>query len=255
MPKPEVTVAIIEDNGTRAELYSHWLEYMNVRVALTKQQILEAVDDALTVAIVAEEFGNEGTPEKVLELIRSRTRYCQVVTTSRDRKRVTPTLDVDNHLSKPIFEDDLTGKVERLARQTVFCEILEQYYRTSATLTTVHKSDEETEPEQVAALESELSDLKPMVAGLQAELDETDMAVIADLFAQEQPDEDDVPEQSSKYMPEKCYNCGRTWSASTGKDPSKGAVRLGSHVWRCTGCGHIQMGSSGGNPQLTHHSR
>lgn len=254
MDPPEVTVAIIEDNSTRAELYSHWLDYVTVRVPLTKRQVLEVVDDDLTVAVLAEEFGGEGTAAKVLELIRSRTRFCQVVTTTRTRSQVMPALDVDHHLTKPIFEEDLTEKVERLARQTVFCEILREYYGTSMELTTAQKSDE-TDPERVADLEAKLEDVKPMVAGLRAELDQEDMGAVADLLTQEAPTPADDDGASSKYMPDKCFNCGRTWSAGRGTDPSTGVVRLGSHVWRCTDCGHIQMGATGGNPRLTHHSR
>lgn len=252
METPTVTVAIIEDNSTRAELYGHWLDHVDVRIALTKRQVLEAIDGDLTVAILAEEFG-DGAAEKVLELIRARTRYCQVVTTTRNRQRVMPTLDVDNHFTKPIFEEDLRERVERLARQTVYCEVLEEYYRTTAKLTAAQKSEDDDAAERAADLEAEVSELKPIIAGIRAELDEDDVASVADLIsrASEIP-EDAGDEGTSKYIPNKCFNCGRQWGVGRGTDPSKGAVRLGSHVWRCTSCGHIQFGSGAGNPRLTH---
>lgn len=249
MERPEVTVALIEDNATRADLYGHWLDHLEVRTALTKQQVLDVVDGDVTVAVLAEEFG-DGAAAKVLELIRSRTRYCQVVTTAQDRSRVVPKLDVDNHLTKPIFEEALTERVEELARQTVFCELLEEYYRTTIELTTVRNSEDDSS-EREARLEERAAELKPMIAGLRADLNQDDMHVVADLVSREREPDEEATDKTSKYIPDKCYNCERKWGVGRGTDPSKGAVRLGSHVWRCTNCGHIQMGATAGNPRLT----
>lgn len=249
MREPTVTVAIVEDNATRAELYGQWLDHVEVEIALTKRQVQEIVDDDLTVAVLAEEFG-EGAGEQVLELIRARTRYAQVITTSRNRSRMLPSLDVDNHLTKPIFEEDLRERVERLARQTIYCEMLQEYYRASAKVTAARKSEDADE--QVRELEEQVAELRPVVVGLKADLDQDDVAAVADLIkrANEVPEGD--ADGSSKYIPQKCFNCGRPWGVGRGQDRSKGAVRLGSHVWRCTDCGHIQLGSAAGNPRLTH---
>ncbi len=252
MEPPTVTAAIIEDNATRAELYGHWLDHMEVRVAVTKRQVVEEIDDDVTVAILAEEFA-DGAAEKVLDLIRARTRYCQVLTTSEAREQVAPGLDVTNHFPKPIFKDELRERVERLARQTVYAELLATYYRSTAQLTALRKSENPSEDagERVDRLDSRVDDLRPMLAGIRAELDQDDVAAVGDLLTRER-EVDDEPAQQSKYMPEKCYNCGQAWSVSGGSGRDTGVVRLGSHVWRCTNCGHIQLGGASGNPHLTH---
>ena len=254
MERPTVTVAIVENNGTRAELYAQWLDHVAVRVATTKRRVLDAVDDDLTVAVLDEEFG-DGAAETVLEVIRARTRYAQVITTSQDRQRVVPSLAVDNHLTKPIFEEDLRERVEQLARQTVYCEVLERYYRTSTRLTAARKGEDPAEAGRVDELDDRLDDLKPAVIGLRADLDEDDMATVSRLVsrANELPDEADE-ESRSKYVPPKCLNCGNQWGAETGSDQTKGAVRLGSDVWRCTDCGHIQLSTSAGSARLTRSS-
>lgn len=252
MQTPTVTVAIFEDNATRAELYGHWLDHVDVRVAVTKRQALEVVDGDLTVAVLAEEFGG-GAAEKVLELIRARSRYGQVITTSRNRQRVVPSLDVDNHLAKPIFEADLRDRVERLGRQSVFCETLEEYYRATANLTAARKSEDDGAAERVADLEERVSELKPVVIGIRAELDDDDLAAVANLVSRATERYTGAEEGSeSKYIPRKCFNCGQEWSVGGGSETANGAVRLGSSVWRCTDCGHIQLGGAAGNPRLTH---
>lgn len=251
MDKPTVAVAIVEENATRAELYGHWLDHVDVRIALTKRQVNEAVDADLTVAVLAEEFG-DGAADAVLDLIRARAPYCQVITTAQDRAREMPSLAVGNHFTKPIFEADLRERVERLARQTVYAQVLEEYYRTSAQLTAAEKSEDDDAAERVADLEARVGDLKSVVGGLRAELDSDDVAAVADLVSRANEIPEDAAEGTSKYVPKKCFNCGREWGVGRGTDPTQGAVRLGSDVWRCTDCGHIQLGSAAGNPRLTH---
>lgn len=106
MTEPDPTVIIAGENATRAELYELWLSECEVRVALTREQVAEVADESVAVAVVAEEFG-DGTAETVIELVRSRSRFCQVITTARDRRQVFPQLEVDTHMRKPVFEDDL----------------------------------------------------------------------------------------------------------------------------------------------------
>lgn len=252
MDSPTVTAAIIEDNATRAKLYGHWLDNMNVRVAVTKRQVVEEIDDDVTVAILAEEFA-DGAAEKVLQLIRARTRYCQVLTTTENRSQVVPQLDVTNHVTKPIFKDELRERVEGLARQTVYAELLEAYYRSTAQLTALRKSENPPADaeDRIERLEARVDDLRPMLAGIRAKLDQDDVAAVGDLLTRER-EVDEEATQQSKYMPEKCYNCGQPWSVSGSRGRDAGVVRLGSHVWRCTNCGHIQFGSAAGNPHLTH---
>lgn len=252
MDPPTVTAAIIDDNATRAELYGHWLDHMDVRIAVTKRQVVEEIDDDVTVAILAEEFA-DGAAEKVLQLIRARTRYCQVLTTTETRGQVVPQLDVTNHVTKPIFKDELRERVEGLARQTVYAELLEAYYRSTAQLTALRKSENPPEDaaDRIERLDDRVDDLQPMLAGIRAELDQEDVAAVGDLLTREREIDEEAAQQS-KYVPEKCFNCGQAWSVSSSSGRDTGVVRLGSHVWRCTNCGHIQMGATAGNPRLTH---
>jgi rubrerythrin len=252
MEPPTVTATIVEDNATRAELYGHWLDHMAVRVAVTKRQVVEAIDDEVTVVILAEEFGDEAA-ETVLDLVRSRTTYCQVLTTSENRSKVVPDLDVSNHLAKPIFKEDLRERVEGLARQTVYAQLLDSYYRATAMETALRNSEDPADAEErVERLTDRIEDLKPMLAGIRAELDQDDVSRVGDLLTREHDGDAAESGQQSKYVPQKCFNCGQSWSVSSGAGRDNGVVRLGSHVWRCTNCGHIQLGGTAGNPRLTH---
>jgi hypothetical protein len=100
-------------------------------------------------------------------------------------------------------------------------------------------------------LTARIEALKPMLAGIRAELDQDDVSVVGDLLTRQHDDEGDESNQQSKYVPEKCFNCGQSWSVSDGSGRDAGVVRLGSNVWRCTGWGHIQLGKGAGNPRLT----
>jgi len=241
MTETEPVVIVVENNATRAELYELWLEECAVRIAVTRRQVVDAVDEAVDVVVLAEEF-SDGAAPKVLELVRARTRYCEVVTTTVDRNRTFPELDVDHHLAKPIFEDELRSLVDRLARRTRFRETVIEYYRRSTQLASaeVGATAGEGDLSDSEALERRVRELKDRLERLQQGMDVDDIHAALDSIGQAREPETE-PDSESKYAPDKCVNCGNAWGVGPGDDPSRGYKRLGSYVWRCTDCGHAQM--------------
>lgn len=234
-------VIVIESNATRAELYELWLEECAVRIASTKRQVAEEFDEAVDVVVLSEGFGDGAAPT-VLEKIRSHSGYCEVVTTTADRNRVFPDLDVDHHLTKPVFEDELRSLVDRLARRSRYRAAVIEYYRRTTQLASaeVGVAAGESEGEDCTALERRVRALKRRLKRLQQGMDIDDIRAVLDSISQDRKPEPESDDES-KYAPDKCVNCGRQWGVGPGDDPSRGYKRLGSYVWRCTGCGHVQM--------------
>lgn len=234
----EPRVVIFENNATRADLYEHWLPGYDVRTALTRRAAVEAFDATVAVAILDEGFG-DGAAETVIRMVRSRNPDCRVLTTAEDREQVFPSLDVKNHLSKPIFEDELSERVDRLARRAIYASTIKRYYSLTVELTSVEIGEEqdETARERRERLAARIESLKARLAAVTESMDADDFhSAMEDLAGDEVPG-DAADKQDSKYVPKKCSKCSQSWTGEGSADP----VRLGSFVWRCTGCGHVQM--------------
>jgi hypothetical protein len=218
-----------------------WLEACAVRIASTKRQVVELFDAGVDVAVVAEEFSDDAAP-KVLDLIRSHEGYCEVVTTTTDRNRVFPELDVDHHLTKPVFEDELRAEVDRLASRSRYRETVIEYYRRTTRLASaeVGATAGESDSPDCTQLEHEVRELKDRLERLQQGMDADDIHAVLDSIG-ETAEPERESDGESKYAPEKCVNCGKKWGVGPGDDPSRGYKRLGSYVRRCTDCGHVQM--------------
>lgn len=239
----EPRVVIFENNATRADLYERWLSGYGVRTALTRQEALDAFDETVAVAILDEDFA-DGVAENVLDMIRARSPDCRVLSTAEDRDRVYPALDVDHHLPKPIFEAELREKVDRLALEALYSSTLKRYYSLTLELTSteITEEDEKTARERRDMLEERVESLKSRLGALSKRMDaDAFHSVLNELTGDGEP-VDGQPSLDSKYVPRSCSKCKRKW---TGEDSRASPVRLGSFVWRCTECGHVQMH---GNP-------
>jgi CheY-like chemotaxis protein len=239
MNRPTPRVIIFEDNATRADLYAHWLDTYEVTVAVTRRQASEAIDGSAAVAILDEEFA-DGRAADVCEYLRARNTAIQIATTSRNRGKVVPSLDVDTHLAKPIFEMDLRETVDRLARRAVYTRSLAEYFRLTMELTSAEVGEAEgSDSEEIDAIRERVSELKAELAELVASLDGNDVkAVLHDLTERAEPPAKTGEKRDSKYVPPKCPKCGVRWNE---EPDSSGPIRLGSFVWRCGDCGHVQM--------------
>ncbi|AQL41844.1 hypothetical protein BV210_03540 [Halorientalis sp. IM1011] len=241
MRETQPVVLVVENNATRAELYELWLAECTVRIAVTKRQVAETFDDDVDVVVLAEEFG-DGAAANVLELVRARGGYCEVVTTTADRNRSFPELDVDHHLAKPVFEDELRSLVDRLARRTRFRETVIEYYRRTTQLASaeVGATAGESDLPDRESLERRVRRLKERFERLRGAMDVDDIHAVLDTIRQTRGPSRE-PDGESKYAPNKCVNCGNEWGIGPGDNPARGYRRLGSYVWRCTDCGHVQM--------------
>lgn len=240
MSERSPTVVIFEDNATRADLYELWLVECEVRIALTERDVEAVVDDSVAVAVFAEEFGDESAGA-VVEYVRSQSPFCQVVTTSRDRRQVCPQLDVDTHMTKPVFEDDLRETVERLAAKALYGRTLVKYYQLAGQLTMTEVAPDRSDKER-AALERRVERVREVLATCSATLEPEDRQdIVHDIAQRHEASDNDEEQIKSKYVPDKCHGCGTGWSPSGDDDRWSSYKRLGSFVWRCTECGRVQM--------------
>jgi len=235
-------VIVFEENQTRAELYALWLEQYDVSIALTKQQTIDEIDQAIAVAILDQDFA-DGNASTLLEILRSRSPACRVIAT-RDRSSPFPSLGVDHKLMKPVFKDDLLEMVQNLLRRANYHLALVLYFRTTARLSSIELDPDEsgTEDEQYKRLKQRAAKLRALLLKLGRQMSEDDISAVkqsisVDTDIQETGGEEKV---DSKYRPSKCTNCRQEWSRAE-DDGAASFTRLGAYVWRCGACGHVQM--------------
>lgn len=232
-------VGVFEENETRAELYRLWLDSCDVQVALSRRQVDEAVGNDLGVAVIDESFA-DGAASKVVELIQSRAPACHLLAT-RPRSSAFPSLDADEQLVKPVFEDELVETVRGLLHRANYQLALTLYYRTVGMLAPLEFDDSDTDNERYQKLTERADELRVVLAGLREDMTDDDVtAVVHSLTGPENIELVDSAEKvDSKYQPEACSNCGVEWT-DTG-EPGPSVVQLAAHIWRCSGCGHVQM--------------
>lgn len=244
-------VLVAEPNATRADLYDLWLDEYDVRQAHTATQAVDAVDGSIGVAVVAETL-DEKAEADIVDRIRAVSPYCQIVSTSADRRQICPTLAVDTHLTKPVFEDELRETVADLETQACYAKALVQYYRFTVELTSTEVSDDAVSDSDCEALEKRVTELRNRIREYSQRLavEERQHVIHSVLEHRDMGDDGaDSVSGSSKYVPDKCSRCGSQWGDSAGD--SRGYRRLGSFVWRCTNCGRLQMNTDPSFQQTT----
>jgi DNA-binding response OmpR family regulator len=252
MNVPKGDVLVIEGNQTRADLYDLWLGSIDVRIALTEGQVHEEMDQDVAVVLLNQELTDGGS--ELLQLVRERNPSCYVVTTTTDRAQTIPKLDVDNHLVKPVFKDELREKVRRLLLRYTYMKALKEYYRLTVSLTTeeIKSKTDEGDAEDVDTIDRRIQQYKSILSDLRQSMEPEDIeAVLDQVSSRHEPSEEaGVDKTESKYCPKKCSRCGRSWNNSQMDDWRRGYRRLGSFVWRCVDCGHVQMLPAGGNQRV-----
>jgi DNA-binding response OmpR family regulator len=231
-------VVVCEPNQTRAELYALWLESADITVALTTHEAIDACDETTTVVVLDQGFADDRTRD-LLSHLRSESPLCRVIET-RDRSSAFPTLGLDYHLVKPVFEDELKDKVETLLFRANYHLVLRLYYQTTAPLLALQSRSDLTDSdiERREKLEERTERLKRIIRTYQRELSEEDIAAVKDAVnytpvSKARTADTDI---GSKYRPDKCARCREPWSSSGTR-----VTRLGAYVWRCGSCGHVQM--------------
>jgi hypothetical protein len=239
MELPTTTVAVFEDNKTRADLYALWLEECEVRSVLTKRQADELVDSAVGVAVIDQEFAGGAAP-KVLDLVRSRAPACRVAAT-RARSSAFPSLGVEHQLVKPVFEEDLVETVEKLLWRANYHLTLGHYYRTTTELAPLEIGEPDTDEGRYHTLTDRADHLRKVLGAIRQEMTEEDVrAVVRSITVPDDIEQSETVEKvDSKYQPDSCSECRAEWTDAGESGPS--VVRLAAHVWRCGNCGHVQM--------------
>jgi len=250
MDRSPPTVLIVESNGVRAAIHERWLGGYDVRTALTDRQVDAELDESVSIAVLSEAFGDD--PAAVRERIEDRAPDCTVATMGADPEQAFPQLSVDHFLAAPVTEADLRGLVDRLAHRNRFGELLVAYYRLTAQLTSeeVKEATGEGASESRGPLERRVANLQSELTELRQYLDIDDVHAVVDSLMDDADDPERAEEGESKYAPSACPNCGRQWGVGTGDDSSLGYKKLGSFVWRCVDCGHVQMQTSASHRRL-----
>ena len=241
MDFPANSVVVFEENRTRGELYSLWLDEYDVDVAATKREADTVLDGAVVVAVLNQGFA-DGAASKLLEIVRARAPLCRVVAT-RERSDPFPDLNVDHQLVKPVFEEELVDLVETLLCRANYHLALSRYYQTNVDLSAfeIHDGDHPPDRTQYDELQQRASKLQKFIARLTKQMEQEDIrAVKRDILLERDIEETDSTEKiDSKYRPGKCTNCGQRWDGDADGEPA--VTQLGAYVWRCGGCGHVQM--------------
>jgi len=239
MEFPADNIVIFEGNRTRGELYALWLDEYAVDVAATKREADAALDGTVAVAVLNQRFA-DGAATKLLKIVRSRAPVCRVVAT-RERSSPFPELGVDHQLVKPVFEEELVELVERLLCRANYHLALSKYYQTNLDLSSFEINDGEpvTEEDEYDQLKQRSSKLQKLVVRLAKAMEQEDIrAVKREILLERNIETTESTEKlDSKYRPRSCSNCSQQWD-----DPQGPTVtQLGAYVWRCGGCGHVQM--------------
>jgi rubrerythrin len=228
-------VVIVEDNRTRADLYTLWLEDCEVTVALTERQVESAFEDTLALAMVDHDFA-DGAASGVLAMLRERMPACQILG-MRDRADGFPDLPTDQHLVKPVFEKELQELAERLIYRANYHYALRLYYQTTSNLIYHEVNDGGNRDEKrCERLRGRVERLRELIRTLKSVLDEDDVQAVrkALTFETESEGRDARETTKSKYRPDRCSRCRTDWDREN-------VVQLGANIWRCRSCGHVQM--------------
>lgn len=115
---------------------------------------------------------------------------------------------------------------------------------------------ERAEPMEYERLEGRAERLKNVIETLRAAMTSEDILAVKQSITFEQDIEtpDSAEKIDSKYRPNNCSHCGQSWDRtedSTGTE----VRRLGAHVWRCGGCGHVRMGADPSHQNIGSHRR
>jgi hypothetical protein len=240
MGLPASTVVICEENKTRSDLYTLWLDTYEVQQALTEKQAVEAFGGDTAVLVIGHSFSDGGT-DTVIEQCESQAPRCRILGI-REQSGALPVSSYDAEMSRPVFEADLTECVRGLACRANYQLLIEHYYRTTVAMSSFEwqADDEPVEDDRYNRLRQRAKRLQNGLSELRTRMDDEDVrAVVRDITVDEITGVDSKESFDNKYRPDSCSRCGQDWSEPTDGDAS--ATQLGAYVWRCVNCGHVQM--------------
>lgn len=235
MDDSDATVAVFEDNKTRAELYALWLDAYDVRVASSKQTAQKHVNNGLSVAVVNEEFA-DGAAETLVEIIRAESQRCRILAI-RPRSAEFPQFESEKHLIKPVFEENLQEHVEQLLCRRNYHRALQLYYRARMELVARERAGS-VEDDEIQELRETAATLQSQLEQYRERLSDDDVAAVKRALTLDSDRTESKEDVSSKYRPERCPNCNEEWAESEDASTLK---RIAAYVWRCTQCGDVIM--------------
>ncbi|MFB6087289.1 MAG: response regulator receiver protein [Haloarculaceae archaeon] len=241
MELPANSVVVFEENQTRADLYSLWLDEYDTETVVTKSGVENAIDERVAVAIIDQSFG-DGAASTVTDVVRSRAPVCRIVAT-RERSEMFPDIDTEHQLVKPVFEEDLQDTVKTLLCRANYHLALGLYYHTTLDLSSFEFSDDEnaTSEEDYDVLRQRATRLQQLIAALTSEMTGADITAVKEAvtFESDPVGLNSEEKIDSKYQPSECSNCGQQWERAASE--SQNVTKLGAYVWGCRSCGHVQM--------------
>ncbi len=164
----DVTVLIVEDEPTVADLFAAFLEpRFETRIATTVAEALDTIDERIDVALLDRRLP-DGPGRLVLESIRDRGYDCRVAMVSA----VTPDFDIlelgfDHYLVKPVTREELYEAVETLLNRATFDAKL----REAASLVTKRVVLEAEKSSNELDLSTEYARLESRIDTLESDID------------------------------------------------------------------------------------
>ncbi|MFB6253514.1 MAG: response regulator [Halobacteriaceae archaeon] len=143
-----ITVLVVEDEKSLADLYSEWFateEQYAVKTAYSGEEALDLLDPSIDIIILDRRMPNV-SGDDVLEEISQRDLHCQVVmVTAVDPDFDIVEMDFDDYLIKPITKSDLLSVVDKLQKLSEYDDVVHQYYQLAAKKSALETSKSEGE--------------------------------------------------------------------------------------------------------------
>lgn len=209
-------VLIVAAEPGLAELYSLWLsEFYDTETAYSAIRAIDILEPSFDVVLLDSSIRGVGS-EELLERILDQDPDVRIAVVSGEE----PPGDIgetiaDEYVTKPVDSDRIEAAVEALLlrpkRSGTGQELLSLVSRKRTLEARVESEDLADRPEYRRLLDR----IEELTAGAE------------------------VPVQhiSSKFRPDACPQCELRWDISVAG--TVGFLNLGSHVWKCSRCGHV----------------
>ena len=223
-------ILIVEDNPDLADVFRSALEdEYTVRVADTGEQALTELYNDIDIVLLDREL-EDWSGEELLNVIENRRLDCGIImTTSEQPDFDIVNLNIDKLLQKPIYLEDLREAIEELLLWS--CTGVDRQGLLALISRKIALEQEKTDAELEESQKYSKLEQRIKIATTHLDLDT-----------------EAISSTESKYRPSTCTQCDLCWDVSVGE--TVGFLKLGSSVWKCTNCGHIQKYHGPGESRL-----
>lgn len=212
----ELTVLIVEDERSLADLYARWLndEY-TVKTAYTGSQAFDLLDDSIDIVLLDRRLP-ESSGKQILRKIQNQELVIQIAMVSA----VEPNIDIaelpiDEYITKPVEREQLLQLVAELTLRTDVDRTKQQLLGAISRRITLEQDQQEVNLDGNTEYRSLLREIEELESALEVSPHEI----------------------ASQHRPDACPECNLRWDVAV--DEVVGFVPMASHVWKCEQCGKV----------------